>query len=396
MKGLWARRGLRLFCAAAAVAAVAAGATYATTSLTTSAAATNTIQACVKDNGDVRIVASAADCKRPEHAISWNVVGPAGPAGPAGPTGPAGPAGPVGAPGTDGTSVVSSPADAAACPYGGAKFVVGTAAPTFACNGAPGRDGKDGSDGKDGTSLSSIDGLGGLTCTTNGQTGTVSVAYGSGGAISLTCSAGGGSTGGGGTGCTPQGVANGTLNCDGSVTCNPGFANADNDPSNGCELNVGSDPDNCGAPGVHVQPLPHATTGCINGHAVLIACDQGWFDSNHNPADGCESQLPSCESVVHNDGFGDTFPSCEALGAYSQQLANEAAVAWIAGRPGFTTQPGTCINPFAGGTSLVLIASDGTTFASWSYSGGTVGHATSGSGSFNGPVCPASSDPIWR
>ena len=47
-------------------------------------AATGTITACVKDNGDVRIVAPGAACKPEEHPVEWNIVGPPGPQGPQG------------------------------------------------------------------------------------------------------------------------------------------------------------------------------------------------------------------------------------------------------------------------------------------------------------------------
>ena len=43
------------------------------------------IVACVANqNGATRIVSSAADCKKSERSVGWNVRGPAGPAGPAG------------------------------------------------------------------------------------------------------------------------------------------------------------------------------------------------------------------------------------------------------------------------------------------------------------------------
>jgi type VI secretion system secreted protein Hcp len=45
------------------------------------------IHACVKDSGDVRIVSSAAACKKNENAIDWSVTGPAGPQGLQGPKG---------------------------------------------------------------------------------------------------------------------------------------------------------------------------------------------------------------------------------------------------------------------------------------------------------------------
>jgi hypothetical protein len=51
----------------------------------------DTIEACVKSNGEVRIVDGAGDCKDNETPLSWNITGPVGPVGPAGPEGPSGP-----------------------------------------------------------------------------------------------------------------------------------------------------------------------------------------------------------------------------------------------------------------------------------------------------------------
>jgi hypothetical protein len=64
---------------------------------------TSTILACVHNqNGNVRIVAAPSDCKHEEHAVQWNVVGPAGPAGPQGPKGDKGDQGPQGPTGLQG------------------------------------------------------------------------------------------------------------------------------------------------------------------------------------------------------------------------------------------------------------------------------------------------------
>jgi hypothetical protein len=66
----------------------------------------DTIEACVKSNGEVRIVDTAAECKDNETPLSWNVTGPTGPQGPQGPEGPAGPPSPTG--GLSGYEIVES------------------------------------------------------------------------------------------------------------------------------------------------------------------------------------------------------------------------------------------------------------------------------------------------
>ena len=60
------------------------------------------IHACVKDNGEIRIVDGSDDCKNSETALEWNIVGPDGPSGSSGADGSdgaQGPAGPQGPPG---------------------------------------------------------------------------------------------------------------------------------------------------------------------------------------------------------------------------------------------------------------------------------------------------------
>lgn len=54
------------------------------------------IHACVKNNGEIRIVGANESCKDSQSALDWNIQGPQGPAGPQGPKGDPGPAGPPG------------------------------------------------------------------------------------------------------------------------------------------------------------------------------------------------------------------------------------------------------------------------------------------------------------
>jgi len=85
----------KLLLGAALAALVAVGvATYAWAA---SSADSQTLNACVDAHGNIRLVAVPGACRKGEHAISWNTVGPQGEQGPAGDTGPAGPQGPPGA-----------------------------------------------------------------------------------------------------------------------------------------------------------------------------------------------------------------------------------------------------------------------------------------------------------
>jgi hypothetical protein len=67
--------------------------------------AKNVINGCYqKNNGQLRIVKTADECRPSELFIQWNEVGPAGPKGPPGPQGAQGPAGPTGRQGPAGPS----------------------------------------------------------------------------------------------------------------------------------------------------------------------------------------------------------------------------------------------------------------------------------------------------
>ena len=83
---------------------------------------------------------------------------------------------------------------------------------------------------------------------------------------------------------------NGTASCSNgacAITCISGFANCNNNPADGCEIHVATDPNNCGACGV-VCNLNQATSSCSNGQCTVVSCNVGWADCNGNSSDGCE------------------------------------------------------------------------------------------------------------
>jgi hypothetical protein len=73
-------------------------------------------------------------------------------------------------------------------------------------------------------------------------------------------------------------------------TCGAGFADCDNNPANGCEVNTSNDPNNCGMCGTMCGNLPNASgAACIMGACKVTGCT-GWFqDCNGMGADGCEA-----------------------------------------------------------------------------------------------------------
>jgi hypothetical protein len=62
----------------------------------------NVIYACVRSNGDVKIVSSSGLCKKGWSEVLWNQQGITGPTGPTGKTGPTGDTGPTGKTGPTG------------------------------------------------------------------------------------------------------------------------------------------------------------------------------------------------------------------------------------------------------------------------------------------------------
>jgi hypothetical protein len=84
----------------AVVLAMSGGAVAATGGFTSG----GKLQACVSQEGGLRLLKSGKKCKKGQSPISWNQVGPKGPAGA---QGPAGAGGAAGTPGTPGASAVT-------------------------------------------------------------------------------------------------------------------------------------------------------------------------------------------------------------------------------------------------------------------------------------------------
>jgi len=72
-------------------------------------------------------------------------------------------------------------------------------------------------------------------------------------------------------------------------TCEPGFADCDGSPTDGCEapLDTLSDCGSCGT----TCDLDHASEVCSGGSCSVVACEDGWADCNASAPDGCEISL---------------------------------------------------------------------------------------------------------
>jgi sugar lactone lactonase YvrE len=78
-----------------------------------------------------------------------------------------------------------------------------------------------------------------------------------------------------------------------NVVCGPGFADCNGVAADGCETDLGSI-QSCGACGV-VCSFPHASAACDAGSCALGACDQGFGDCDGDPANGCEVDLATSD-----------------------------------------------------------------------------------------------------
>ncbi len=91
--------------------------------------------------------------------------------------------------------------------------------------------------------------------------------------------------------------------------CDDLWADCDSLPANGCESDVSVDMDNCGACGNTCQ-LSHASAICDNGSCQVDSCDATWADCDSLPNNGCERDL---DSDIQNCGACDN--DCHAMNA---------------------------------------------------------------------------------
>jgi len=115
---------------------------------------------------------------------------------------------------------------------------------------------------------------------------------------------------GGEAACAPSLCMSGICEAgDGGVEdCPTGFSNCNVDPGDGCEVDVRSDLDNCGACDSPCQ-VPHATPTCSAGVCVVASCDDDWSDCDGDPSNGCETSLLTLSDCGACRGAGEG-PRC--------------------------------------------------------------------------------------
>ena len=90
-------------------------------------------------------------------------------------------------------------------------------------------------------------------------------------------------------------LANATATCSsGSCaigSCASGFDTCDGNAANGCETDLSSDVNHCGACATKCGALANATPGCSASKCGVGSCASGFDDCNKTAADGCEVNL---------------------------------------------------------------------------------------------------------
>ncbi|MBE2248160.1 MAG: hypothetical protein IAE78_01345 [Myxococcus sp.] len=83
--------------------------------------------------------------------------------------------------------------------------------------------------------------------------------------------------------------------------CQSGFANCDGRAANGCEVALSSDVMNCGACDARCA-LPFTSARCLASRCAVGACETGRADCNAQPEDGCE--VDTTDAEAHCGGCG--------------------------------------------------------------------------------------------
>ena len=88
-------------------------------------------------------------------------------------------------------------------------------------------------------------------------------------------------------------ATNGTATCSGGscgIACSAGFGDCDGAAANGCETNLNTTLASCGTCGSACAPA-HATGACASGRCAIGSCNAGFADCDGSAANGCEVNL---------------------------------------------------------------------------------------------------------
>jgi hypothetical protein len=114
--------------------------------------------------------------------------------------------------------------------------------------------------------------------------------------------------------CRASGWACTLIDCS-DIECDGDHANCDGDATNGCETDIRSSLMNCGRCSNYCA-LAGAYAACDDGECVIDHCQAGYADCNDEPSDGCEAPVSTscatrCEPKSGAPGAGPSTGSCE-------------------------------------------------------------------------------------
>ena len=103
---------------------------------------------------------------------------------------------------------------------------------------------------------------------------------------------------------TPNGMASRINGQCRIASCNAGFADCDGNPQNGCEVDITGDPRNCGSCNAICPAVTNAATICANS-ACGFVCNSGWAHCDLDGPVACETPLGT------NDNCGSCGDQCQ-------------------------------------------------------------------------------------
>jgi hypothetical protein len=130
--------------------------------------------------------------------------------------------------------------------------------------------------------------------------------------------------------CTPTSNA-ATMGCAGSTcniaTCKPPFADCDKLAPNGCEVNTTGDVNNCSGCGKSCLALANvAAAACTNGNCTNLTCKPPFADCNGIAADGCETNLNTDKNHC-----GACTKPCGPASCINGQCVNQTLIQTVCG-----------------------------------------------------------------
>ncbi len=98
-------------------------------------------------------------------------------------------------------------------------------------------------------------------------------------------------------------------------SCVLGFGDCDRNAINGCEIDLGTSTDHCGRC-ASACSLPNASVACTAGRCEFVRCNPGFADCNMDPTDGCEvntnTSVQNCGACGNACMATGGMPACRA------------------------------------------------------------------------------------